>query len=68
MPCTCHSRFYAGRPVEIRFRGLQELMVIRDEVEDGAELLSEEETDVSGDRIPAAIKPKHKLSVFEPYP
>jgi Domain of unknown function (DUF4288) len=57
-----------GKLVNVRFRGLRDLMVIHDELEDGAELLYEEEADVAEDRILAAIRPKHKLSVFAPSP
>jgi hypothetical protein len=56
-----------GKHVTVRFRGLRDLAVIHGEVEDGAELLFEEETDVSEDPIVGAVKPKHKLSAFEPY-
>jgi hypothetical protein len=52
------------KPVRVRFRGLRDLTVIYEEIEDGAELLYEEETDVSEDRILAVIKPKDKLSAF----
>jgi hypothetical protein len=55
-----------GRAVDVHFRGLRDLMVIYDEIEDGAELLYEEESSVSEDHIVAAVRPKHMLSVFEP--
>ena len=56
-----------GQLVSVRFWGLRELMVIYDDIEDGAELLYEEEADVAEDRILASIKPKEKLSAFESY-
>ena len=56
-----------GKSVMCRFRGLRDLLVIYDDLEDGAELLYEEEEDVAEDRLLAAIKSKNTLSVFEPW-
>jgi hypothetical protein len=56
-----------GLLVKTRFRGLRDLTPIYEDLEDGAELLYEEGSDVTEDRILAAIKPKEKLAAFEPY-
>ena len=56
-----------GKSVKARFRGLRDLLVVYDELQDGAELLYEEESDVSEERIVETIKAKENLSVFEPY-
>ena len=51
-----------------RFRGLRDLLVIYEEPEDGSELLYEERRDLSEKELLASIRPKEKLSVFEPWP
>jgi hypothetical protein len=53
-----------GERVTVRFRGLREMTVIYDELEDGAELLYEEGNDLSQDQVLAAVKPKEKLAAF----
>ena len=40
------------------------MTVIYEELEDGAELLYEEENDVSQDQVLAAVKPKERLAAF----
>jgi len=56
-----------GRTVKVRFRGLRDLYVIYDQIEDGAELLYEEAIDLPEAQLLASIKPKERLSVFEPW-
>ena len=56
-----------GKSVKVRFRGLRDLLVVYGEIQDGSELLYEEESDVSEERILETIKAKDNLSVFEPY-
>jgi hypothetical protein len=56
-----------GHTVNVRFRGLRDLYVIYDQLEDGAELLYEEAIDLPEDELMASIKPKQQLSVFEPW-
>ncbi len=53
-----------GEPVVSVFRGLRELCVIYDELEDGAELTYEEEFGVSNDEIERNIKSKERFAVF----
>lgn len=53
-----------GEPVVIVFRGLRDLCVIYDELEDGAELAYEEEFGVSNEKIERSIKSKERLAVF----
>ena len=55
-----------GKQVQLRFRGLRDLNVIHDELEDGAELIYEEIDCVSEDQIQGWIKLKHALGVFAP--
>jgi hypothetical protein len=40
-----------GKLVTVRFRGLRDLYVISDELDDGAELLYEEQTDVAEEQL-----------------
>lgn len=54
-----------GKRVRVRFRGLRELAVIHDELEDGAELLYEETVGVTEDQLRRWIRPRDSLSVFE---
>jgi Domain of unknown function (DUF4288) len=56
-----------GKAVTSRFRGLRDLCVVYDDLEDGAELLYEEEQDMAEDHILRTIKPKDQLSVFVPW-
>src|SRR4051794_9440643 len=54
----------AGREVRIRFRGLRELNVIHDELEDGAELTYEESAAVPEPELAGWIRPRERLAVF----
>jgi hypothetical protein len=56
-----------GKLVTVRFRGLRDPYVIYDELEDGAELLYEEQTNVPEQQLLSTIKSKDALSVFEPW-
>lgn len=54
------------KKVQITFRGLRDLGVIHDDLEDGAELLYEEAVGLTEDNLLRWIKPKDALSVFAP--
>ena len=56
-----------GKLVTVRFRGLRNLYVISDDLEDGAELLYQEQTNVSEEQLLSTIKNKEALCVFEPW-
>jgi hypothetical protein len=53
-----------GREVRVTFRGLRDLNVIHDDLEDGAELAYEESTGVPEDRLSSWLRAKEQLSVF----
>jgi hypothetical protein len=53
-----------GREVRVTFRGLRDLNVIHDQLEDGAELAYEESTGVPEDRLSTWLRLKDQLSVF----
>ncbi len=55
-----------GKRVRIHFRGLRELCVIHDDLEDGAELFYEQLEGLSEDELRRRTKPKEELSVFTP--
>jgi len=55
-----------GKRVRVIFRGLRDLDVIHDELEDGAELFYEEQVGVPDNDLRRWVKPKDKLSVFAP--
>jgi hypothetical protein len=55
-----------GQPVICKFRGLRELTMVYDDIEDGAELRYEEQSDVPEPEIVAVIKRKDKLAAFAP--
>lgn len=55
-----------GRRVVCSFRGLQDLQVIHDELEHGAELSYEEEVGVSAKKIKRKVRAKEELGVFLP--
>jgi hypothetical protein len=55
-----------GRRVVCSFRGLQDLQVIWDELEHGAELSYEEEVGVSAKKIKRIVRKKEELGVFLP--
>lgn len=53
-----------GMKVEGRFRGLRDLNVIYEELEDGAELYFSEFTGLSPEKVERLVFPKEKLGVF----
>lgn len=55
-----------GNRVEIKFRGLNNLSVIHEELEHGAELYYDESIGLAEDKIRALIRRKEELSVFQP--
>lgn len=55
-----------GETVTILFRGLSDLNVIQDELEDGAEIAYEEMLDMSEEDIQEMLQPKDELGVFQP--
>jgi hypothetical protein len=54
----------AGREVQVTFRGLRELNVIHDALEDGAELMYEESIHVPEEELTTWLRPKDELAVF----
>jgi hypothetical protein len=52
--------------VSIKFRGIAELDVIRDQLEDGAELMYTERIGVAEDEITKLIPRKEQLGIFRP--
>jgi hypothetical protein len=57
-----------GRQVTVRFRGLRNLNVIHEELEDGAELTYEEEVGVPEAVLASWLTEKKDLGVFAPIP
>ncbi len=55
-----------GETVTIFFRGLSDLNVIQDELEDGAEIAYEEMLDLSEEDIKEMLQSKDDLGVFQP--
>jgi Domain of unknown function (DUF4288) len=55
-----------GQQVTVVFRGLSDLNVIGDELEDGTEIIYEELTDLSESEISDMIPAKDALGVFQP--
>jgi hypothetical protein len=55
-----------GKTVRVRFRGLRELNVIHDALEDGVELAYSETVDVPEEKLRRWISPKEQLGVFAP--
>ena len=55
-----------GRQVRVVFRGLRELNVIHEELEDGAELMYTEDVGVSEEQLRVWNRPKERLAVFAP--
>ena len=53
-----------GQEVAVRFRGLRDLNVIHEALEDGAELAFKESIGVPEDRLSTWLRAKEKLSVF----
>ena len=54
------------RLVQVVFRGLRELNVIHERLEDGAEIMYSEETGVSEEQLRKWAKPRDRLGVFAP--
>jgi len=52
--------------VEIKFRGIAQLDVVYEELEDGAELKFEEQVGIPSEEIERGILPKEQLRVFLP--
>lgn len=55
-----------GRLVTFLFKGLRDLIVIQEQLEDGAELTYTERIGMPEDELQKLITPKNELSVFEP--
>ncbi len=55
-----------GKRVTIRFRGLRELDVIHDPLEDGCEIMYMEKLGVTRQGIRKLVRPRRKLEVFLP--
>jgi hypothetical protein len=55
-----------GQRVRVVFRGLRQLNVIHDPLEDGAELMYDEWVGVPEDQLQAWVRPKDRLGVFAP--
>lgn len=55
-----------GKQVHVLFRGLRDLFVIYEDLEDGAELLYEEKVNLPETEILASIRQKDTLAVFAP--
>jgi len=55
-----------GKSVIITFKGLRDLQVIPDKLEDGAELSYSEQIALTETQINGLITPKHQLGVFAP--
>jgi hypothetical protein len=53
-----------GQTIKTTFRGLRNLHVIYEELEDGSEILYEEHLNISREQLNIFIRPKHELSVF----
>jgi Domain of unknown function (DUF4288) len=56
----------SGKIVRVKFRGLNTLNVVHDELEHGAELQYEELVGLSADEVEGLIRRKEDLSVFRP--
>ena len=56
----------AGKIVSVAFRGLEELNVIHDELEHGAELAYREKVGLTDEQIGALVTQKAQLGVFAP--
>jgi hypothetical protein len=64
-----HETMYLNenkKEVRISFRGLRDLTVIHEALEDGSELLYEEKVGISKEALDTFVKPKEGLSVFKP--
>ena len=54
-----------GEQVMSRFRGLRDLLLVYEKLEDGAEIMWEEQEDVSEQDIQEMIKPRAQLGAIE---
>lgn len=54
-----------GELVTVRFRGLEDLYLIYDKLEDGAELLYTEYDDLTEEDISSMITPRERLAAFQ---
>jgi hypothetical protein len=54
-----------GEEVKVSFRGLRDLYLIYDKLEDGAELIYEEYEEITEEEIAAMVTPMEKLAAFE---
>ena len=52
--------------VRFKFRGIQDIYPIYDELEHGAEMFYDEDFEVSEEEIQESLRPKEKLSIFTP--
>lgn len=55
-----------GKQVHVVFRGLRDLLVIYDELEDGVEILYEERQGLSEEQVASTVAEKAALAVFQP--
>jgi hypothetical protein len=55
-----------GKHVVVSYRGLRDVNVVYDALEDGAELVYEEDIDVPEDTIQTWVKSKDRLGIFAP--
>jgi hypothetical protein len=55
-----------GKSVVVTFKGLRDLLVIYDKLEDGAELSYSEQIGLTEEQVSNLITPKHQLGVFAP--
>jgi hypothetical protein len=55
-----------GKRVEVRFKGLNDLVVVYEELEHGAELRYEEIIGLAKDEVQRLVRRKEDLSVFRP--
>ncbi len=54
-----------GQQLRVTFRGLSDLNIIQDELEDGAEIAYEELEDISEDELLEMLTEKQELGVFQ---
>jgi hypothetical protein len=55
-----------GKSVVITFKGLRDLLVIHDKLEDGAELSHSEQVGLTAEQVSSLITAKDQLGVFAP--
>ena len=56
-----------GKQVHAVFRGLRDLLVVYDELEDGAEILYDEQRGLSEEQVASTVAEKDALAVFQPW-